>query len=95
MAYRLPFMTGCHHENGCIALGRVAHTVALYQTPRTHTAPTPHNLWNNMDQIGLVHAPHLQPTTDVKFSLGESAHLWMVQVKSLGGFKIKIWVYKT
>lgn len=41
MAYRLPFMTGCHHENGYIALGRVPHTVTLIRRRRTHTAPPP------------------------------------------------------
>lgn len=53
MAYRLPFMTGCHHKNGCIALGRVPHTVTLHQTPPHAHRPTPHNLlWKNVDQIG-------------------------------------------
>ena len=40
-------------------------------------------------KYGMGHAPHLQPTTDVKFSLGESAHLRMVQSRFWGGGKIK------
>lgn len=82
MAYRLPFMTGCHLKRPSY-LEAVLHGGTLSDTA-PHTAH-PHNLlWNNMDQIGLIFAPHLQPTV-VSFSLGESAHpMDEVQVKSLG-----------